>query len=95
MFVVFLKRGENNHLAGARLARHSDWIKQGVDDGVFLLAGSLAGGEGGAIIAHGVSRAELDDRLAADPFVAERIVVLTVTEIEPGAVDDRIAFVRS
>jgi uncharacterized protein YciI len=95
MFVVFLNRGENIQLAGARLARHSDWIRQGIDDGVFLLTGSLAEGQGGAIIAHGVTRVELDDRLAADPFVAERIVVPTVTEFEPGAVDDRLAFLRT
>jgi uncharacterized protein YciI len=94
MFVIFLNRGENNELAGARLARHNDWIRQGIDDKVFLMAGSLAGGQGGAIIAYGVTRVELDDRLAADPFVAERIVIPTVTEVEPGAVDDRLAFLR-
>jgi hypothetical protein len=34
-------------------------------------------------------------RLAADPFVAERIVVPAITEIEPGAAVHRLAFVRS
>jgi uncharacterized protein YciI len=56
MFVIFLKFAENRHLAGAHLESHNDWIRQGVDDGVFLLVGSVAGGQSGAIIAHGVAR---------------------------------------
>ena len=74
MFVIFLKLAENRQLADAHLAAHHDWIRQGVDDEAFLLVGSLSGGQGGAIIAHGVARADIDKRLEADPFVAERIV---------------------
>jgi uncharacterized protein YciI len=95
MFVIFLKLAENRHMAGAHLAGHSDWIRQGLDDGVVLLVGSLSGGQGGAIIAHGVALADIDKRLEADPFVAERIVVPEIIEIEPGAVDHRLDFVRS
>jgi hypothetical protein len=58
------------------------------------MAGSVTGGQGGAIIAHGLTRADLETRLQADPFVAERIVVPEVIQIEPGAVDHRLAFVR-
>lgn len=95
MFVIFLKLAENRHLAGAHLAGHNDWIRRGVDDAAFLLVGSLSGGQGGAIIAHGLARADLEKRLEADPFVAERIVTPEIIEIEPGAVDPRLAFVRS
>lgn len=95
MFVIFLKLAENRHLAGAHLAGHNDWIRQGVDDGAFLLVGSLSGGQGGAIIAHGVTRADIDKRLEADPFVAERIVAPEIIEIDPGLVDHRLAFVKS
>jgi hypothetical protein len=93
MFVIFLRFAENKALAGEHLAGHNDWIRAGVDDGVFLLVGSVAGGQGGAIIAHGVGRADLEYRLECDPFVARRIVVPEVIEIEPSAVDDRLAFV--
>jgi uncharacterized protein YciI len=94
MFVIFLRFGEHRSLAGAHLAGHNDWIRQGIDDAVFLLVGSVSGGQGGAIIAHDVTRADLEKRLAADPFVAARVVVPEVIEIEPSAVDDRLAFVR-
>lgn len=95
MFVIFLRFAENRHLAGDHVQGHNDWIRQGVDDAVFLLAGSLSEGTGGAILAHGVTRADLEKRLDADPFVAQRIVAPEIIEIQPGAVDRRLAFVRS
>jgi uncharacterized protein YciI len=95
MFVILLRFAENRHLASDHMEGHSDWIRQGVDDAVFLLVGSVSGGQGGAIIAHGVTRADIEMRLEADPFVAERIVVPEIIEIEPGAVDHRLAFLRS
>jgi len=95
MFVIFLRFAENRHLAGQHMQGHNDWIRQGIDDAAFLLAGSIAGGQGGAIIAHGLTRAGLESRLEADPLVARRIVTAEVIEIEPSAVDHRLAFVRS
>jgi uncharacterized protein YciI len=95
MFVIFLRFAENKHLAGDHMEGHNDWIRRGVDDAVFLLVGSVSGGQGGAIVAHGATRAEIEKRLAADPFVTKRIVVPEVIEIEPNTVDHRLAFVRS
>jgi len=94
MFVIFLRFAENRHLAGEHMDGHIDWIRQGIADAVFLLAGSVTGGQGGAISAHGLTRADLETRLQTDPFVAERIVVPEVIEIEPSAVDHRLAFIR-
>jgi uncharacterized protein YciI len=93
MFVIFLRFAENRHLAGDHMAGHNGWIRRGMDDGVFLVVGSLGEGRGGAIIAHGVGRADLEKRLQADPFVAERVVAPEITEFEPGVVDPRLVFV--
>jgi uncharacterized protein YciI len=95
MFVIFLRFAENRHLAGDHMGGHNDWIRQGIDDAVFLLVGSLSGGQGGAILAHGVTRSDLEKRLEADPFVAEGIVVPEIIEIQPAMTDRRLAFVRS
>jgi uncharacterized protein YciI len=94
MFVIFLRFAENRRLASEHMDGHSDWIRKGVDEAVFLLTGSLSGGQGGAIIAHGLARADLEKRLEADPFVAKRIVAAEIIEVEPGTVDRRLAFVR-
>lgn len=95
MFVIFLRFAENRNLAGQHMDGHNDWIRQGIADAAFLFTGSIAGGQGGALIAHGLTRADLERRLAADPFVAKRIVTPEIIEIEPGQVDHRLAFVRS
>jgi uncharacterized protein YciI len=95
MFVIFLRFAENRHLAGQHMQGHNDWIRQGIDDAAFLLAGSIAGGQGGAIIAHGLTRADLKSRLEADPFVAKQIVTPEIIEIQPSAADHRLAFVKS
>jgi uncharacterized protein YciI len=95
MFVVLLRFAENKHLAREHMTSHNDWVRKGVDDAVFLLTGSISGGQGGAILSHGLTRADLEKRLEADPFVARRIVASEIIEIEPSAVDHRLAFMRS
>ena len=95
MFVIFLRFAENRHLAGDHAQGHNDWIRRGVDDAVFLLVGSLGEGQGGAILAHGITRADLEKRLDADPFVAYRIVAPEIIEIQPAVTGHRLAFVRS
>ena len=53
MFIVLLKFSTNREQSGDYLDGHKAWLKQGFDDGVFLLAGSLQPGLGGGILARG------------------------------------------
>lgn len=92
MFIVNLRFSENKAQASAFMEGHNQWIKKGFDDGVFLMAGSLRPGLGGAIMAHGVSREDLEDRVSKDPFVTENIVTPEILEIEPKKVDERLDF---
>jgi len=95
MFVVTLRFSANRAEAAAHMDRHTAWIRRGFEDGVFLLAGGLPGGAGGAVLAHNISRDDLDARLREDPFVAEKIVDADILEIAPGRVDDRLAFLKA
>ena len=92
MFVVLLKFSTNKDMASQFMAGHKAWIKQGLDEGVFLLVGSLQPGLGGAILAHRTSLAALQGRLNDDPFVAENIVSAEILEIIPSMADDRLRF---
>ena len=94
MFFVTLTFGTNRAAAPRFMAEHKAWIERGFADGVFLLTGSLAGGAGGAVLAHATSRDGLERRLAEDPFVAEGIVTVDVAEVAPGMTDARLAFLR-
>lgn len=94
MFVVLLRFSANRAQAGRFMEAHNGWLKQGFDDGVFVLAGGLAPGLGGGLLAHGVARAELETRIAEDPFVAEGIVTAEIHEIAPARTDERLAFLK-
>ena len=83
MFVTFLKFAENRAAAPRFMAAHNDWIAQGFAEGAFLCVGSLHPAAGGAILAHGESRAQHDARIAADPFVAQGIVTAETHQIDP------------
>ncbi|WP_164000690.1 YciI family protein [Rhizobium leguminosarum] len=92
MFVVTLKFSANKARASALMEGHNAWIKQGFDDGSFLLTGSLQQSAGGAVLAHNTSRAALEMRLQQDPFVVGGVVSADILEIAPGRTDDRLAF---
>ncbi len=95
MFVILLRFAANKAKAGQFMEGHNMWLRRGFDEKVFLLAGSLQPSAGGGIVAHNTSRAELEARIAADPFVAEEIVSAEILEIAPGRVDERFAFLKA
>lgn len=95
MFIVLLRFSANKPAAGEHMAAHQEWIQQGLDDGVFLLAGSIHPGQGGAILAHDTTGADLEVRIKADPFVEHGVVTAEILEIAPGAADERLSFLLS
>ncbi|KAA3654386.1 MAG: hypothetical protein DWQ11_04605 [Proteobacteria bacterium] len=92
MFVVLLRFSDNKARAAELMAAHNAWIQQGIDDGVLLLVGSLQPAAGGALLAHGVSRADLDARVRQDPFVDAGVVRAEILEIAPHRADARLGF---
>lgn len=92
MFIVLLRFSSNKAQAGQHMEGHKAWLKQGFDDGVFLLAGSLQPGLGGGILAHGGARDDLEKRVAADPFVVEDVVTAEILELDPAKADERMSF---
>ena len=94
MFIVLLKFSENKANAKEHMEGHNTWIKQGFDDGVFLLVGSIEPGQGGSILAHGTSLEELEQRVNTDPFVSENIVTSEIIEVSPKKTDERLNFLE-
>ncbi len=92
MFIVLLRFSQNKAQAAAFMEGHNEWLRQGFADGVFLLAGSLQPGLGGALIAHGITRDALEARVNQDPFVAENIVSAEILDIDPKKADERLSF---
>lgn len=92
MFIVLLKFFSNKGQAGQFMEGHKEWIERGIEDGVFVLVGSLQPNSGGAIMAHNTSLPDLQCRVNDDPFVAENIVSAEILEITPAKVDERLKF---
>lgn len=92
MFVVLLKFSANKAQAGEFMAGHNAWIKRGFDAGTFLMVGSLQPKMGGGILAHNMSRSELEAFVNEDPFVMENVVSAEVLEIDPAKTDERLSF---
>ena len=92
MFIVLLKFTDNKGEASRFMEGHKEWLKCGFDDGVFLLAGSLQPNLGGGIAAHNTSLSDLQSRVNADPFVAEKVVEAEILEISPSKADARLNF---
>lgn len=92
MFIVLLKFSDNKSQASNFMDGHNQWLKDGFDDGIFLLAGSLQPGIGGGILAHNTTQADLENRVKEDPFVAENVVTAEVMELSPAKADERLNF---
>ncbi|MEJ2269241.1 MAG: hypothetical protein P8Y04_05645 [Desulfobulbaceae bacterium] len=95
MFVILLRFSENKTRASEFMDGHSQWLRQGFEHGVFLLAGSLQPDAGGSMIAHNTGLSELEERLSRDPFVVERVVEAEILEIDPKRADERLSFLLS
>lgn len=92
MFIIFLKFSENKASAPQFMDGHNAWIRRGLDDGIFLLVGTLQSKAGGAVLAHGLSREGIEDRVRQDPFVAENVVTAEIHEVTPARADGRLSF---
>ena len=92
MFIVLLKFSDNKGQAGQFMEGHNEWIGRGLDDGIFLLVGSLQPNLGGGIVAHNTTLSDLQSRVNNDPFVAENVVSAEILEITPSKADERLKF---
>ncbi|MBM7774043.1 uncharacterized protein YciI [Actinokineospora baliensis] len=95
MYVILLRLSDNKSQAPQHMAAHQDWIRQGFDDGVFLLVGGLRSGEGGTVLATGVTVDQVQSRVAEDPFVAHGVVTPEIIAIDPARTDPRLAFLAT
>lgn len=92
MFVILLRFSKNKDKAREFMEGHSAWVRRGIDDGVFLVVGSLQPDAGGAILAHGGTLPEIQARVNEDPFVAEQVVDAEILDIAPARADARLSF---
>ncbi|RPA56841.1 hypothetical protein EF294_20395 [Gordonia oryzae] len=92
MFVIILRFSDNKSAAADHLPAHQAWVQRGVAEGIFVLVGSIRPGLGGALVAAGGTREQIQARVAQDPFVIHGVVAAEIIDIEPNTTDPRLAF---
>lgn len=92
MHVVLLKFSNNRAQAGEHMPGHKAWLQQGFDEGFFVAAGSLHGGQGGCLFVQELDTARLTQRLAEDPFVAHDVVQVEIVDVALNKADPRLSF---
>ncbi|MDC0659774.1 YciI family protein [Leisingera sp. SS27] len=95
MYFILLTFAEQKGRLAEFLDGHKAWLQQGFADGVFLAAGSMTDGEGGAILAVGESEEALFARVAQDPFVTGGVVEPEIIGVAPTMMDPRLDFLRA
>ncbi|MBT2333224.1 hypothetical protein J7E49_04815 [Variovorax paradoxus] len=90
VYIVFLRFSTNRAEARRWLDAHNEWIQRGINDHVFLLAGSLGPSEGGAVLAINADLEALRVRVNADPFVEHRVVEADIVSITPFRMSARV-----
>lgn len=83
MYIIFLKFGANRAQANDWMSGHAQWIQQGIDDGTFLMAGSLDEARGGVVLASNMDSEALLARIQKDPFVVHGVVTPEVHAVTP------------
>lgn len=95
MFMIFIHLTAERTKMRDLMDGHKAWIARGREDGVFLLVGRLAGDAGGAILAHGESREQIEVRVKQDPFVSEGLAQAEIQEFIPVLADKRLQFLAA
>lgn len=95
MYIVLLRFSANKSQAPAHMTGHREWLQKGIADGVFLLAGSIRPGLGGAILAAGPSPEALQARIDQDPFVVHDIVKAEIIDVDPNHAAEGLALLAA
>lgn len=83
MFIVLLHYLQPLAAVEMHLEEHREFLERQYAAGHFLASGPQVPRIGGVILARGLSRPQLDEVLAQDPFYRERIAQYQVIEFVP------------
>jgi uncharacterized protein YciI len=89
--VIFLRFGPNRAQASQWMAAHAQWLQEGIEEGVFLMAGSLDSAQGGLVLAAGLNSADILRRVELDPFVMHGVVLAEVHRVTPSRMSPGMA----
>lgn len=94
MFIISLTYIKLLEEVDALLEEHVTYLKEQYALGHFLASGRKVPRTGGVILAHGVSREEIETIIKLDPFHRHGIAEYKITEFCPTMTSDDLGFLR-
>jgi uncharacterized protein YciI len=95
MFVISLTYTAPLEAIDQHLAAHREFLSAQYARGAFLMSGRKVPRDGGVIIAHAASRAEVDDIVRQDPFHQAGVARYDITEFVPTLTAETLAAYQS
>jgi uncharacterized protein YciI len=95
MFIIALTYTAPLARIDAYLAAHRAFLAEQYARGLFLMSGRKEPRDGGIILAHAASRAELDAVLRDDPFHQAGVASYEITEFVPTMTAEALAAFRA
>ncbi|CAG9297624.1 YciI family protein [Celerinatantimonas diazotrophica] len=92
MFIVSLTYLCDLAKVDAHLVAHRQYLDDLYAQGKLLLSGGKKPRDGGIILAHNVTREELNELLTQDPFYQQGVARYEVTEFTPRQTAENMAF---
>jgi len=94
MFIVSLHYIVDLPTVDSHMDAHVAWLKAGLADGWLLVAGRKVPRDGGILIARG-DKADIEAKVATDPFVLNGVAEVTLTQFNPSFVSDGLEFLKT
>ena len=94
MFIVSLRYIVDLPTVDSHMDAHVAWLKAGLADGWLLVAGRKVPRDGGILIARG-EKADIEAKVATDPFVLNGVAEVTLTQFNPSFVADGLEFLKT
>ena len=91
MYIVSLHYTAALDAVDALIPEHVRWLEAAYADGLFLASGRKVPRTGGVILARAMPRAELEQRLAQDPFARHGVANYSITEFVPSMTSPALA----
>ncbi|MGH3721594.1 MAG: YciI family protein [Pseudonocardiaceae bacterium] len=90
VFVVILTYVVDLAQIDDALEDHTAWLDQQYAEGVFIASGRQVPRTGGVILTSDLPRADLERRLALDPFQRRNLAEYTIVEFTPTRIAERL-----
>jgi len=94
MFIVSLHYIVDLPTVDSHMDAHVAWLKAGLADGWLLVAGRKVPRDGGILIVRG-DKADIEAKVATDPFVLNGVAEVTLTQFNPSFVADGLEFLKT